>query len=270
MYDLRTGFSIELADITEQTFAECQKNGIYSIDPGLSKRFSTDAYAKILTVVRKMAERYGICIECIHLPYGPGWDISETFEPLRKAAVEGHKEIMKVCREVCPPNYFVLHPSTEPILPEKRATHFGNAQESLSALESGQLLVENLPRFCLANTADELLELIRPFPQLRICCDVNHLLQETPQSALGKFGKLVKHLHISDNDGVNERHLLPGDGVIAWGEVIDTLEQIGYSGVFNYEVRKYSAAEIIENKNRLFAGVFDLNNFSSMGRQYGT
>lgn len=46
MYDLRTGFSIELADITEQTFVECKQNGIYSIDPGLSKRFSTDAYAK--------------------------------------------------------------------------------------------------------------------------------------------------------------------------------------------------------------------------------
>ena len=110
MYDLRTGFSIELADITEQTFVECKQNGIYSIDPGLSKRFSTDAYAKMLTIVRKMADRYGICIECIHLPYGSGWDISETFEPLRKAAVEGHKEIMRVCREVCPPNYFVLHP----------------------------------------------------------------------------------------------------------------------------------------------------------------
>lgn len=258
MYFLKTGFSIELADITEQTFVQCRENGIYSIDPGLSKQFSTDIYAKLLTVVRRMAERYDVCIECIHLPYGQGWDISETNKPLRRAAAAAHKEVMQVCREVCPPNYFVLHPSTEPIIPEMRATHFGNAQESLSSLECEQLLIENLPRSCLANTADELLRLIQPFPQLGICCDVNHLLQETPQSALGKFGERVKHLHISDNDGVNEKHFLPGNGVIAWDKVIRKLEEIGYKGVFNYEVRRYSAKEIAENKNKLFENAYSL------------
>lgn len=254
MYDLQTGMSIELCDITEQTFAECRESGLYGIDPGLSKRFTTDTFAELLAAVQKQAEKYGVKIECIHLPYGSGWDISEAFEPQRTAAVKGHIEVMRICREVCSPKYFVLHPSTEPIADRNRAEHFAHASESLAELSAftDNLLVENLPRSCLANTADELLRLVAPFKNVNVCCDLNHFLQETPQSALLKLREKVLHLHVSDNDGVNEKHFLPGDGVIDWTEVIETLCRIGYTGVFNYEVRKYPPAEIAANKRMLF------------------
>ena len=252
MYNLKTGLSIELADITEETFIDCKESGVYSIDPGLSKRFTMDEFVSQLSVVNKKAEEYGVCIECIHLPYGFGWDISERFEPLRKAAVKAHAEVMRACNEVCPSNYFVLHPSAEPISDVFREERFKCAAESLSVIRNDKLLIENLPRSCLAHTADELLKLVAPFEEVAVCCDVNHLLLETPQSALAKLKGKAKHLHISDNDGTNERHWLPGEGIINWNEVIGTLEKIGYDKVFNYEVRKYLPHEVTENKKTLF------------------
>lgn len=258
MFDLRTGMSIELTDITEQTFADCRKYGIYSIDPGLSKRFTTDTYARQLENTVKTANEYGVHIRCIHLPYGAGWDISENFAPQRKAAVQAHIEVMRVCRDIVDPDYFVLHPSTEPIENDMRQAHFSHARDSLSVLseKADNLLIENLPRNCLGNTSDELIDLISPFPNLGICCDLNHLLFEKPQSALSKFGKRVKHLHVSDNDGENERHWLPGDGSIDWTAVLLILRDIGYDGVFNYEVRKYPPEEIAANKRELFNRAF--------------
>ena len=86
---------------------------------------------------------------------------------------------------------------------------------------------------------------------ISICADVNHLLQERSENAILKMGSRIKTLHISDYDYVDEKHLMPGKGLINWMELIGNLEKIGYSGVFNYELG-YSAKEIKENYEALF------------------
>jgi len=254
MYDLKTGLSLELADVNQDFLADCRRSGVYSIDPGLSKDFTMREAVAKLTALQKSVEEYNIRLECIHLPYyGMECDISALSETERKAAVKNHAELMTICNEICPPNYFCIHPSGEPVSDATRKGRLEKAKESLSELNRKKLLVENLPRTCLANTVDELLDLIAPFGDLNVCCDVNHLLKDTPQSALLRLEGRVKHLHISDNDGLDERHLLPGDGVIEWNKVIAALEKIGYDEVFNYEVRKYSPHDVAENKKALFS-----------------
>jgi sugar phosphate isomerase/epimerase len=42
-------------------------------------------------------------------------------------------------------------------------------------------------------------------------------------------------LHISDYDGVDERHWLPGQGIINWSEVVESLVSIDYGGPFMFE-----------------------------------
>jgi len=44
-------------------------------------------------------------------------------------------------------------------------------------------------------------------------------------------------LHISDYDGVDERHWLPGQGVIDWRAFVAALKDINYTGPFNYEIK---------------------------------
>ena len=46
-------------------------------------------------------------------------------------------------------------------------------------------------------------------------------------------------LHCSDNDGVDERHWLPGHagGAVDWAVFLGALSDHGYAGPFLYEVR---------------------------------
>ena len=61
----------------------------------------------------------------------------------------------------------VLHPSSEPITDSIRAQRITNASRSIAYLKKyadqigAQLCIENLPRTCLGNTPEELLEIIK-------------------------------------------------------------------------------------------------------------
>jgi sugar phosphate isomerase/epimerase len=54
--------------------------------------------------------------------------------------------------------------------------------------------------------------------------------------ALERLGPRLVHVQASDNRGVTDDHLPPGQGVIDWPRVVDLLERVGYRGVFMLEV----------------------------------
>lgn len=98
------------------------------------------------------------------------------------------------------------------------------------------LAVEDLPRTCLGNTADEIAELISGNSKLRVCLDTNHLLHESNIDFIKKLGSKIITLHVSDYDYENERHWLPGEGKIDWNGVLDALSAVNYNGVWMYEI----------------------------------
>ena len=74
---------------------------------------------------------------------------------------------------------------------------------------------------------------------LGICLDTGHLnLAGRDQAGfIRQAGKQLLALHITDNQGQSDEHLLPfGPGNIDWIEVVRSLRQIGYAGLFNYEI----------------------------------
>ncbi len=72
-------------------------------------------------------------------------------------------------------------------------------------------------------------------PGLTVCCDVNHLLQETTEAFIDAVGSSIVTLHICDYDGIDERHWLPGKGIINWNKVLESLELAAYDGPFIFE-----------------------------------
>lgn len=50
-----------------------------------------------------------------------------------------------------------------------------------------------------------------------------------------KIGKRLRALHIDDNNGLDDDHIMPGIGKIAWGDVIRALDDIGYAHSFTFE-----------------------------------
>ena len=52
-----------------------------------------------------------------------------------------------------------------------------------------------------------------------------------------KVGDKIITLHVSDYDFMNERHWLPGEGQNDWQKIIKSLKEVGYTGVWMYEIR---------------------------------
>lgn len=100
------------------------------------------------------------------------------------------------------------------------------------------MCIENLPRTCLGNTPEELLEIIKDIPGVKVCFDTNHYTKGTTGHFVETVGERIGTIHASDFDFVNECHWLPTQGDIQWGKLMHALEGIGYEGVFMYEATK--------------------------------
>ena len=96
--------------------------------------------------------------------------------------------------------------------------------------------MEDLPRTCLGNCSAEILELLTADPSLTVCFDTNHLLGEPIADFVRAVGKKIETLHVSDYDFCNERHWLPYEGKVNWVELVEALEEVGYNGVWMYEI----------------------------------
>jgi sugar phosphate isomerase/epimerase len=77
-----------------------------------------------------------------------------------------------------------------------------------------------------------------PSPYLGLALDVAHanLLLGGVPSWIEAFPEKIFHLHLSDNDGVLDRHLPIGDGAIDFSVVFDQLNSIGFNGTGTLEV----------------------------------
>ena len=96
--------------------------------------------------------------------------------------------------------------------------------------------------------------------QVGICLDTNHLpdASELPEYVKMLQPRLIT-THISDYDGIDEKHWMPFSGVIDWRPFAEELHGINYRGAFIYEVtldKDCLAAElekILENFERIIA-----------------
>lgn len=202
------------------------------------------------------ARQLGIEVWTIHLPYGTAWDVSASDEAERGEAIALHARLLQLAGQ-WGVGRAVLHPSWEPVPAEERAARIAACRLALPVLAGEaerfgvRIAAECLPRTCLGNTSGEMLELIGCDERLGVCVDVNHLLQEPPEHFIRRlYGRIVT-VHMSDYDGTDERHWLPGKGIIRWNEVIGSLSEQGYSGPFLFEVRNPDPHEVADCWSRL-------------------
>ena len=86
-------------------------------------------------------------------------------------------------------------------------------------------------------SVEEIEELLSAHPSLRVCFDTNHLLGgRCPLEFVREIGDKIVSLHVSDYDGIDEKHWLPGEGIVDWAAIMDALDEVGYDGPFLYEL----------------------------------
>ncbi len=132
---------------------------------------------------------------------------------------------------------------------ESSCTHEEKLQKNLAVIKQlvdylkgtdMVICLENLTRLCL--NADDLMWFVEQInsENLGICLDTGHLnMSETPDQVafIRRVGKHLKALHIADNQGETDQHMLPfGRGNVDIEAVMQALKEVGYEGLFNYEV----------------------------------
>lgn len=73
-------------------------------------------------------------------------------------------------------------------------------------------------------------------PHMRACIDLNHSnLHENLTRVAANFDGLIANIHISDNHGITEDHLPPGEGGIDFVSALQAIINAGYRGPLNLE-----------------------------------
>src|SRR5690554_532037 len=233
-----------LSDFTQEQFNQLKSNGIKYIELGTATlvKMTPEERIEWIENIKNLSEEAGIEVWSVHLPYSRTLDVSVTDSQLRENMINECTSIIELCSKL-QPKKFIIHPSAEPIEDTEREQRIQHSIESLKVLNktaqsfNARLTVECLPRTCLGNTSEELLRIVNAVGNnVEICFDSNHLLKEKPEEFIAKTGNLITTIHISDYDGLDEKHWLPGKGVINWTSVIKELSQHGYTGPFMFEV----------------------------------
>jgi len=223
--------------------------------------------------VRKTLADSNILINSVHAPFGNEVDISQCDEGGQEYAIAAIAKSIEMAKQLGA-GILVVHASAEPIEQTEREQRFEQSSKGLTTLVKMveplgiRIAVELLPRTCLGNTAEELMQLVEQHPeeQVGICLDTNH---PADPSELSQYVEMLQSrlitTHISDYDGIDEKHWIPFSGVIDWGAFADALHRIGYRGAFIYEVtldKNWLAAEfenILGNFDRIIAEARDMS-----------
>lgn len=187
-------------------------------------------------------EQHKLRVWSVHLPFGTGWDIAHWLESERDAVCTSLKRVIDLTAG-WKPRVYVLHGCLEPVSDAERPVRIARSIRSLKELDAyaaqygARVALENLPRSCLANCSLETRAMAQAANDVPICFDVNHLLGEDHAAFIDALAERVITTHLSDYDGIDERHWLPGAGIVPWKLVVERLMASGYRGPFLFELR---------------------------------
>ena len=240
--------------VNEEIMAGHKAAGINTIEISVGNTQLADALD--FKEARRLADKYGIELWSLHLPFLPFNVIDPSVPALADYTVKYFCSFIDKATEIGIKT-IVIHPSGEPIAESDRPMRLECAKKSLAALaeyakaRGAVIAVEDLPRTCLGRDSSDILELISAHPDLRVCFDTNHLLGESIADFIKKVGDKIITTHVSDYDEKNERHWLSGEGVIDWKALKDALIAIGYDGPWLYELGLDGSLPTIDRERRL-------------------
>ena len=221
--------------------------------------------------LRATLDDAGVNINSVHAPFGSTVDLSSEDASVRETGAAAVEASISYAAAIGA-DIVVVHGSMEPIVPADRDKREAFARDSLASLcasagDAGvRIAVELLPRTCLGNTTDGLWRLLEGIPsdQAGFCLDTNHLTppwmsavrdgSDAERALLGNLGGVLAYpsmlpgvvrelagrlitLHVSDYNGIDERHWLPLRGVVDWPAFMNALADVGFDGAFVFETR---------------------------------
>jgi sugar phosphate isomerase/epimerase len=185
----------------------------------------------------------GLWIRSVHAPFGNELNILDTDPLARLHAVEAHRSVLRGGAELGA-RLMVMHPGreyqSERPLGEIVAVCVEVVAEvtSLAAELGMEVALENvLPAHAIHDHAviREIVDTVG-HPALGICLDTGHAnVVDSVHQAVKAFAGRINHVHLHDNDGKADEHLVPPFGSIDWTRFYRELSATGYEGPLTLE-----------------------------------
>lgn len=224
-FDYRVPIDQQLAQIATTPFRLVSLGG----DPNHSSYLATQGRFRL----SGLAEEHGITIDSLHAPYGPKHDISYSDSETRMASVCRIALAMAAAVELGAKTV-ILHLQSWPT--DARLQDADSLLRSLEALvESAEIMqirlaAENLP----GKVANVFLH--RALAEFEsdyfgFCYDSSHdqLGPGKPYEVLEEFANRLFAIHLSDNDGLEDRHWIPFTGIVDWERICYILHEVRYA-----------------------------------------
>lgn len=196
---------------------------------------------------------------------GPAFDLSAEDAEVREAAIDlARREAGFARRLGC--RDIVVHPvgpgetQDDPFRADTlrgSAAHLARIAESADA----RFLLENMPPPMFGQDAGLLRRIVDEVgsPHLGLAYDSGHAnVAGRPVRIIHDMGPRLWGVHLHDNDGTEDDHLLPGMGTLPGDDVAAALAEVGFGGTFmleiyrdTREVRRDLTPERLDHINRL-------------------
>ena len=225
-------------------------------EDGIFRDVSDPAFAEHFKKIGKTVKDCGLEMYQCHAPYAKV-SISDM-DFYAKLQKQTYRSIYAASYMDCP--YIVAHPvlhvdfcdGKNKELARKTSLDYFSALVPALKETGVTMCIENLffydrqtgrwaPNYC--SDAQDLCELIDTLnemhgPHFAACLDTGHarVAKNDPAEMLKVLGSRIKVLHIQDNLGEKDDHLIPTQGLIDWHAFAIALGQIDYHGTFNFEV----------------------------------
>ena len=233
-----------------------------SIEGDLNGKTEAEYEAEILRQ-KTLADEAGVTIWQVHGPWiYPPHDETEERRAERKKVMERSLRLTEKigCK------YWVIHP-VMPFGPDAEPDYEEFWRINLEFFRSLLLIAkgygiticfENMPMHHLKiSPPDETLRFIREIndENFKFCLDTGHCsaLGLSPADAVRMAGKDLKVLHVHDNGGELDEHLVPQMGVIDWQDFKKALIETGFEGVYSLECGWRKFLPNASNETRLKA-----------------
>ena len=204
-------------------------------------KFSGDDWKTYAEEIKQYAADKGMTFVQAHAYGGSPFKDERSYEDAVKKTIRG----IEVCQVLGIPN-IVVHPGDASDMEKEEYTerNLEFFSEFIPTMEKTgvNVLIENSSkslrdRYCM-DTGEELKAFIAllDHPQFKVCWDTGHANLEGKQyDHIVALGDLLAGIHISDNLGEDDNHMMPYQGTVNFDEVICALLEIGYKGAFTFE-----------------------------------
>lgn len=193
--------------------------------------------------VRQGLGEVGLWVHSVHAPFGNELNILDADPLARLHVVEAHRSVLRGGAELGA-RVMVMHPGRE-YQSERPLSGIvavcvevvGEVTELAAELGMEVALENVLPAHAIHDHAviRQIVDTVG-HPALGICLDTGHAnVVDSVHEAVEVFAGRINHVHLHDNDGQADSHLLPPFGSIDWARFYSELSGTGYAGPLTLE-----------------------------------